>query len=643
MRQVLFVILIFRLVLVYSQDQKPGGVQGSIIWNITETKSPGEAYWKSNIANDTSLLAVGGKKAVINNHPAMVFSNQISKKAITLNLGNLKSFSLFTVCQERDSLTEQVIFSLKNDSLTQLVLSNNRMAALDQYRYYNYNSNRNLYPKIYSYSQNQSDTSASHSNKLLFGRSPQRENLPVSAYNGIVPEIILFNRYLSPKERRRVESYLALKYGISLQQDFPASYLNSRGEVIWDAQVNADYNHHIAGIGRDDLSGLLQYTSESSESPGILHISTSDSLNNNSFLIWGDNNGSLRFEDKPGVRKFQREWRVTNFKSNDKSYTFRSNELAFSQINPLKDGETFWLMIDKSGTGKFPFGETEYIKSRNTASSDKSILFSPVKIDSDSSGSDAFTFLAAPAFFTRSTVISPSCSDINSGTIQTDIVGGESPYKMVLMNGTTNETKTLTETDNSHIFSNISQGGYSLYVTDANNQVFSEEIWVSNRHAWKSSVLSDYRLDAGEKLSLNASDGMPAGNFQYTWTTPDEQTLHSDDITISRKGNYALSITDENGCSSLQKITVLTGDKPMFKNTELFPNPVKGWFVLRIELETIADVQISIYNMNSRLITRDNLYNQQYYRYTNIIQSPGVYTITLESENELKSFKLIVE
>lgn len=644
MRFALSIILIFRLALIYPQELKPGGVQGALVWNVTKATMQGEAQWKSNIKGNNASMLISGSRAMINNHPAIIFNNKVNSKALTLNLAELKTFSMFTVCQETDSLTEQVIFSLENDSLTQLVLSNFRMAALDLYRYYNYSSNSNDYPKIYSYSQNQSDSSASHASKLLFGRSPQRANLPVSSYMGIVPEVILFNHYLSPNERHRVESYLALKYGISLRQDFPNSYLNSSGAIIWDARVNAGYNQHIAGIGRDDLTGLLQYTSESVESPGILKISTSQTLVNNSFLIWGDNNKPLRFDDKPGVRQFQREWRINAYNSSNRVCKLQSNELAFSQINPLTEGEIYWLMIDESGTGKFPFDKTEYIRSQHRVSGDRSIIYTPVHIDSDSSGSDVITLLIAPPFFTRSEVLSPDCSDQVAGTIQTRIAGGRGPYKMTLVSKATGETiQTLTEQHDKHVFNNISQGGYTLYVTDANHLNFSENIWVSNAHAWESSVRTSYHLREGEKLHLNASGGMPNGDFQYTWTTPDGQTINAPDITISQPGKYLLSTTGENGCTVTQEISILPADKSIFRNTQLFPNPVRGWFVLRIELANPADVRVIIYDINGRLISRENMYGQQYYSYTNTIDSPGVYTITMESGNEMKTLKLVVE
>lgn len=644
MRFVLVVISTFLLVPVYSQYLKPGGVQGAIVWKITEPISSSEAHWKSIIADTTSSMIVRGKRTVINNYPAISFKNKISSNDISLNIGNLNTFSFFTVCQETDSVNEQVIFSLENDSLTQTLLSNFRMVALDQYKYYSYPSDRKFYPKIYSYSQNQSEISPSHAGKLLFGQAPRREDLPVSAYKGIVPEIIVFNRYVSPKERRQVESYLALKYGISLRQDFPAPYLNSSGEIIWDAELNAYYNNNIAGVGRDDLTGLLQNESGSTGSPGLLHISTPETFENNSFLIWGDNKGSLRFEDLPGVRKFQRLWSVSGYNSNDKKFNFRFDELIFNEIDPLNEGEIYWLLIDKSGSGKFPFGRNEYIRSLGTPLKRKLIEFSPVIIDSDSSGNDVFTLLIAPSFFTRSFILPPNCSKMNSGMIQTEIIGGTGPYNMTLISKSANENPiTVSESDEGHIFKNIRQGGYSLYVSDAMNNTFSEEIWVSNTHTWESSLKSYYRLAPDENLYLNASTGMPVGNFQYTWTTPEGLSINSDELLVPRPGKYELSVTDEYGCNSLREISVLQEDKSVFRNIALFPNPVKGWFVLQIELATEANVKISVYDINGRLITSENRLNERYLRYANNIQLSGIYLIKLECGNDKESLKLIVQ
>ena len=42
-------------------------------------------------------------------------------------------------------------------------------------------------------------------------------------FDGYSPEVIIYGRYLTPAERRKVESYLAVKYGITLNN----SYLDS--------------------------------------------------------------------------------------------------------------------------------------------------------------------------------------------------------------------------------------------------------------------------------------------------------------------------------------------------------------------------------------------------------------------------------
>lgn len=643
MRQVLFVILLFQFVLMNSQELRPGGVQGAIFWKITEAETLDLARWKSNINEDSTTLPIQGKLSSINSYPAIVFNSQQTQANNSLNLGELKTFSLFTVCKTRNDIDEQVIFSLENDSLTKTVLTNQRMAALDIYRYYNYRSDQDLHPKIYSYTQNHTEGSGMKPTQLNFGRSPHRENLPVSIFQGIVPELIVFNRSVSPGERRKVESYLALKYGISLNQEFPASYLNSRGEIIWDAELSSMYNSSIAGIGRDDVSGLKQQASESSESPGVLQIGITETLVDNSFLIWGDNNGPLRFEEFSGVRKFERQWKVSAFKNSGRTLYFKSDELAFSEIDPLHEGETYWLMIDQTGTGKYPFGHTLYFKAQSSYKYGKSILFTPVVIDNDSSGTDIFTLLIAPPFFTRSSVLDPNCFDVGSGSIQTEIAGGVGPYKMLLLGETDPEFKEIViEPDASHIFTNLRQGEYSLHITDADNNTFFEKIWVSNQHAWESALHSRYGLSERETLHLDASVGMPRGNYFYSWVLPDGDVYNSEEILIDQPGEYVLDITDENNCNSLQEVEVLQLNKTRFRNTELFPNPAKNWFVLRIELESKSDVSIIISDMKGGIVIQDKLQNEKYYRYVNFVQQSGIYTITLLSGNEKETLKLIV-
>ncbi|GGK16739.1 hypothetical protein GCM10007962_08760 [Yeosuana aromativorans] len=118
------------------------------------------------------------------------------------------------------------------------------------------------------------------------------------------------------QERNRIQSYLAIKYGITLGTNGTSQdYVDSSGNVIWDQSANSGFNYDIAGIGRDDISELNQKQSSSINNAtdgtgpiqGILTIGLTDiyntnnenistnptTLNNKEFLVWGDNGADL--------------------------------------------------------------------------------------------------------------------------------------------------------------------------------------------------------------------------------------------------------------------------------------------------------------------------------------------------------------
>lgn len=124
------------------------------------------------------------------------------------------------------------------------------------------------------------------------------------------------------QERNRIQSYLGIKYGITLGANGTSQdYVDSAGTLIWDANtgtpVNDVFNYDIAGIGRDDDSDLLQKQSRSVNNAvdggfraqGILtigmgNLSNTNNLNGNTeledkeFLVWGNNGVDL---DNPAV------------------------------------------------------------------------------------------------------------------------------------------------------------------------------------------------------------------------------------------------------------------------------------------------------------------------------------------------------
>ncbi len=128
-------------------------------------------------------------------------------------------------------------------------------------------------------------------------------------FRGDIAEVILFDRVLMADERDRVESYLALKYGVTLDQLVaPQNYVASDGTTLmWDASANTGYGNDIAGIGRDDDSGLHQKQSKSMNTNSIVALALGTDVagdnasnpntvtTNKSFLSWGTNGLAATF------------------------------------------------------------------------------------------------------------------------------------------------------------------------------------------------------------------------------------------------------------------------------------------------------------------------------------------------------------
>ncbi|MGB3149612.1 MAG: hypothetical protein WBB27_03030, partial [Maribacter sp.] len=85
----------------------------------------------------------------------------------------------------------------------------------------------------------------------------------VYSFDGQITEIIVYNETLNSTEQNLIESYLSVKYGITLDQTSERDYLASDATIIWDASSNSGYASDIFGIGRDDASGLSQKVSKS--------------------------------------------------------------------------------------------------------------------------------------------------------------------------------------------------------------------------------------------------------------------------------------------------------------------------------------------------------------------------------------------
>ncbi|AZA76442.1 hypothetical protein EG347_02330 [Chryseobacterium sp. G0186] len=177
-----------------------------------------------------------------------------------------------------------------------------------------------------------------------------------------IGEFILYSETQTSEERQRVNSYLAIKYGITLQQ--PLNYLSADQIVTWNSNLNTNFNHNIFGIAKDDLSALNQMVSKSinEENNSILTLATTNNFvlpnadlgrvafpQDKTFLVIGDNNVQalplVNFGATPG-KIIQRTW--LGQKTNDVGAVWLQADLSnYTEILPTD--KVFMMMADDAG------------------------------------------------------------------------------------------------------------------------------------------------------------------------------------------------------------------------------------------------------------------------------------------------------
>ncbi|MFJ7733511.1 S-layer homology domain-containing protein [Lysinibacillus sp. NPDC097231] len=144
----------------------------------------------------------------------------------------------------------------------------------------------------------------------------------VANINGNIAEIITLNGKADATERSKVDSYLALKYGITLNNG-ASNYVDTNNSTVWT--IDTTYKNNIAGIARDDAEGLYQKQSHSinAETQVVIGLDTlvdtnaanNGTLTDRQYLVWGDNNATLKFTKQIGTtdkNHSERIWKVQN-------------------------------------------------------------------------------------------------------------------------------------------------------------------------------------------------------------------------------------------------------------------------------------------------------------------------------------------
>lgn len=342
--------------------QSPGGV-------------PQQSYWLRG------AVAANGK-ASLNFNPAIDLSNSKDRIKLPGSVQSLRKATIFTVYQNPGSGEETPVWEMAG-SFGDLQLSTKQVSSKS--------GNTNI---VFARNKPAASEALIHTylGRIKKSDNAEADQASIRLTQPSISEVILYQKILSESDVTKVESYLALKYGITLKKN----YVNASGEVVWNFKLDSGYSNNIAGIARDDQSALYQKQATSSNAPDQLVIAidkiaasnneNTGVINDKNFLVWGDNDQPLTLKENIAEKK----WLMKRSGNNaDKISTELRIDASALLAGNSKD--SFFLIIDRSGTAEFAAENCTYL-TPYSISAEGIASFKNLFWDVDGSGKDAFTF-----------------------------------------------------------------------------------------------------------------------------------------------------------------------------------------------------------------------------------------------------------
>lgn len=395
--------------------------------------------------------------------------------------------------------------------------------------------------------------------ELALGANNNEEDTYYS--NLDISEVIIYNRGLVKAERDKVDSYMGIKYGISMFHD----YVSSKGVVAWNYAMNPAYNYGIIGVGRDDASGLLQKQSKSMsrlvnaslEMDIITLYLGSKTVTNQantatfasgdtSFFIVGCNKAtalaSINTENAPTVIKtLNREWlaQQRHFTNNDITVEF-----DLSTVPTIFQGSACMkpqLLMDTDGNFSncsiIPDSISHLVKNGTTVT-----ITLP------------YTYFQATPYFTigfvnkddtaSSVVVDPKCYGNSDGSITMNVPVGAAPPITYQLNGGAFQA--------SGAFTGLAAGTYYPTAKDNNGCLYRDTVVLKDP---ADMTLVGNKIDAkcfgltGKAYVQTIQNGF--NPYTYAWDNGG-----TTDTTTAVAGTYKVVVTDNHGCKDSTTVTI---------------------------------------------------------------------------------------
>jgi hypothetical protein len=552
--------------------------------------------------------------------------------------------TVFTVAQT-DNALEQILWHLHPNDSTHFIMTNYRLADLRSDVYINLEDHHSIKPFLATFVMEKSPDHSSESNAVLHLGNTTRADIPAAAMTGSFGDIILYDRILTHNEQCRVESMLAIKYGIHKSSFYSPHYLSADGSIIFDGWRWSDYAHDIAGIGRDDQSDLYQPRSMSTQTDLPLTISVNEVLNSESnqdevlldgtFLMWGHDDSPFNPKESDQiVIPFHRKYMVQLTNWNSETKTDLELNLEKNQIY-LSPNEYMYLGIDENMDQDFHPQHRHFYRADLH---DAKAIFSNVNWDTDSSGTDVFTFFIAPENFIYAKVVSGDCALNQKPLVTWNIVGAQPPFSLSISNkkGDIMQFNAPTHTGELKL---PDHGIYRMSVIDANGHQLEHSIIVNPDQMINEAIPKGLTIS---NTGGQTFDPAQYGIHDYIWYLPNGEQLIGQPLELIDAGKYYL-LEQSGSCDFVHTITVEQINPENHIQFTVFPNPtINGRFNLNVRLEESEDLIVRLLNIQGQVLSTKNYNGRTHYLIQDRIDGgKGSYILNLKAGGREQSVKLI--
>lgn len=638
-------------------SQSPGGVGEVSLWLKSDAGKTATLLYTDYSSNQHTISAEIEKNkptySLLNYNDALDFDGTNNFLKIPYVMETLNKVNLFMIYQNKNTNRESALFSTDFSGEKELYYStatifryNNEQINYIKPEKLDSTASLIMYSKFDIPSQKISNVlGSSGKSSIYIGKDAGSRNW--AAFKGKLPELLIYRKILTQNERDRVNSYLAIKYGVTIPM---TEYLSSKSKKVWKKEDYTDYPENIAGIGVDQHSGLYQKQSTStSENKRLIIAAKELAVNNKSntvqlpdqtFLVWGNNTAAVELDQEVlGQQLLKRKWKI-RLSGDKKEEPFPTEVVFYTKdiIPVIPEGKKIWLVIDRSGKGDFNSTDLENYP-MGTIDDKGFAHFKDVIFDKDASGTDVFTFALGSKLLLAKEIIQASCNN-NFGMLNLNIQGGSAPYTIKLtQEGKQVETRSAQSPKVN--FNHLTPGSYTMEILDKTNILSRFSFEINNFASISNGLAENYALPSNGFIELDASKNIDNRGTRYQWTSDNGFTSSRPNVKLYEAGEYTIKATASDGCVRISKVSV---SQSLDNGIVIFPNPSRAGenFTIRARLPKAEDINIKIIDMSGRLAKERKESGKSFYEIKESLLVGGTYVVIVETPTQKKTFKLII-